>query len=287
MTIKLWQNQPDSQWQNLHRGDMYEATIPFLQNWLSPAREAIAQTLGVSHPPDYPDSAHPDFFNKIQKARDLIKKDRRIYTGVAHLLEGLNLRPQDFYFDAVRLRAISPGLEHIPDASMAFTWHRDMWYANPHCQINLWIPVFDVAKDASMGILPDYWQKYVPNNSELFDYERWCEQGGFQSLGTHPKLFPSVTEPLDFTSLIRPALPAGQLLAFSPAHLHCTLPNRTSQIRYTLEVRLVHLDDLQNHVTQNVSDDNSTGSTLYDFFHCQKFSRIPHQLITSYLRATR
>src|SRR2546422_2486545 len=40
----------------------------------------------------------------------------------------------------------------------AFHPHRDTWYSAPLCQVNWWLPVYEIAPDNAMAFHPRYWR---------------------------------------------------------------------------------------------------------------------------------
>ena len=55
---------------------------------------------------------------------------------------------------------------------------------------------------------------------------------------------PEPTEPVDTESELRIVIDPGDLLCFSGAHLHASVPNTTSEMRCSVELRTVNVDDL-------------------------------------------
>ena len=153
---------------------------------------------------------------------------------------GINL--EEFGLDRVRLRGLAPGAEAIPAAAAAFYAHRDCWYANPQSQINLWLPLHDVDSTNSFGFYPQFFTVPVENDSELFDYDQFCRSGGFQST-VQTLVYPCWLAEEQPTPPSAVDLKLGELLFFSASHLHRTLPNRSGQIRFSLDMRLVHRGD--------------------------------------------
>jgi ectoine hydroxylase-related dioxygenase (phytanoyl-CoA dioxygenase family) len=55
---------------------------------------------------------------------------------------------------------------------------------------------------------------------------------------------PEPSEPVDTTSELRMVIEPGDLLCFSGAHLHASVPNRSGVTHFSVEVRTVDSDDM-------------------------------------------
>ena len=82
-------------------------------------------------------------------------------------------------------------------------------------------------------------------------------------------------------------LPApGELLAFSAAQLHSTVPNTSGRTRFSVDFRTVAHADLVAHAGARLVDTNSTGTTLRDFLRCDDLSHVPEQIVAEYDRGS-
>ena len=175
----------------------------------------------------------------------------------------LGIGLEQFALDRFRLRGVAPGADRIPAAAAAFYAHRDVWYANPQNQINLWLPLHEVDRSNSFGFYPELFDQPVENDSETFDYDEFQAGGGFQSTArlAHPRWLANVQpEPPYAVELQR-----GQCLLFSAAHLHRSLPNHSEGIRFSLDMRLVHRGDGEAGLGAPNCDNRSRGSVLPDY----------------------
>lgn len=82
------------------------------------------------------------------------------------------------YFDVPRLRTAFPGDYLKSGIAYAFHPHRDTWYSAPLCQINWWMPVFDLTAENCMAIHPHYWSKPLKNGSSQYNYHKWNLRAG-------------------------------------------------------------------------------------------------------------
>lgn len=254
-------------------------------------RGLIKRQLGVENCEDPALAADADFFLRhMHILRQNIRFDGGVRTALLFFLHEIGLDPHAVYCDTPRLRAIPPGSEKNPDARPLHFIHRDPWYANPHCQWNFWFPVFDVDASRSFALYPEYFHRPIQNDSARFDYEDWNRRGGFQSWGVAidpEKIYPCAQETPDPAGARVAIAGAGEALLFSAAHLHGTLANTSDRIRYSLELRVVRASDLASGNSAPVLDNQSRGSTLYDYFRLTDQQHPPRDLIAAYLERSR
>jgi hypothetical protein len=77
------------------------------------------------------------------------------------------------YFDVPRLRSAYPTTYLTSGIAYAFHPHRDTWYSAPKCQINWWLPIFDISSTNCLAFYPKYFHRAIQNNSEIYNYAEW------------------------------------------------------------------------------------------------------------------
>src|SRR5215831_2877740 len=77
------------------------------------------------------------------------------------------------YFDVPRIRTAFPGDYLKSGIAYAFHPHRDTWYSAPFCQINWWIPIYEVSTENCMAIHPHYFDRPIKNGSRDYNYHKW------------------------------------------------------------------------------------------------------------------
>jgi hypothetical protein len=159
--------------------------------------------------------------------------------------------------------------------------HRDTWYAAATCQINWWVPLFDLDASASLAFYPLYWNTPVRNNSSGFRYEEW-----FASLrrpsppSTEERLRqPRPTDPIDVASQVGVCCPAGSLVLSSVAHLSSGVPNESARTHFSLRFQTVSEQDLRAGLGAGNLDADPDGSTLSAFVRCGDLGPIPPELV--------
>lgn len=186
------------------------------------------------------------------------------------------------YFDVPRLRTAFPGEYLKSGIAYAFHPHRDTWYSAPFCQINWWMPVYPLHPENGMAFHPHYWGQPVKNGSRNYDYQEWNLKSRYnaaQHIKVDTRVQPAPEEPLQLHSEIRLICKVGGPFLFSAAHLHSTVPNTSRHIRYSIDFRTVHLDDVLNGVGATNVDSACTGTTMRDYLRGTDFSQLPADVL--------
>lgn len=186
-------------------------------------------------------------------------------TFIAAITQPFGLPPEQTAFDPLRLRWNAP-TEVFDEDAVYSALHRDTWYANPQCQINWWIPLFEVSKEQAFSFFPTYFNQPTPNTSHHFDYERWSTEIGFQSdKNTAAENYPTTTTRPPESARSGFSCGAGNILLFSGAHLHRTAHNTSDLTRFSIDFRTVDLEDkLHGHGPPNM-DNAAKGDASVDY----------------------
>lgn len=205
---------------------------------------------------------------------------------VANILGDLGADLEKTYFDLPKLRSATSN--DFLTTGIAYAWHphRDTWYSAPQCQVNWWIPLFDIGADNGMAFHPAYWNCGVANNSRDFNYYVWNKQ----SRGAHvarylksdPRPMPRSTEPLALDPQIRLVVPAGGIIVFSGAQMHSSVPNTSGKTRFSIDFRVVNRDDAIKRQGAPRVDEECTGTTMRDYLRCTDYQRLPEELVALY-----
>jgi hypothetical protein len=189
------------------------------------------------------------------------------------------------YFDVPRLRTAFPGDYLSAGIAYAFHPHRDTWYSAPYCQINWWVPVYEITPKNGMAFHVQYWDNPVPNSSATYNYQEWnrtSRQNAAQHVKADTRVQPRAQIALDPDPRLCLVAPVGGVMLFSAAQLHSTVPNTSGVVRYSIDFRTVHLDDVrEQHGAPNI-DSVCTGTTMMDYLRGSDLSRLPEELIEAY-----
>jgi hypothetical protein len=191
---------------------------------------------------------------------------------------------QKTYFDVPRMRSAYPTHYLTSGIAYAFHPHRDTWYSAPMCQINWWLPIFDILPTNCMAFHPIYFSRPAENTSDIYNYETWNRQSRVEAakhVHTDTRPQPKLQQEIEQQD-IRIICPAGGLILFSGSHLHETVPNTSGIARYSIDFRTVHADDvLAGAGAQNI-DSRCTGTTIRDYRRCTDVSLLPDEIIAQY-----
>ncbi len=208
-----------------------------------------------------------DFLERYQHLRQLICQPDFGKDTLQAVLEDTGFDTARVLRDVLRLR-IAPHMGFTNrHAKSAYSIHRDTWYANPSCQINFWVPLFDVRPTQGFNFYPAFFNKPVPNTSHLFDYSLWQDGGGFGKVKTKTlhTLYPTVTAEIPKDDACSFTCKAGDLVIFSAAQLHGNCQNLSHLTRYSIDFRVVHQDDIHKCLGAPNVDNHSKGSALCDY----------------------
>jgi hypothetical protein len=201
------------------------------------------------------------------------------------VLQELGCDAEKTYFDVPRLRSSTSG--GYLTSGIAYAWHphRDTWYSAPACQINWWIPIYDITADNAMAFHPRYWTQAVRNDSFQYNYEEWNKHHRYaaaQFIKEDPRPLPRATEPMELDPQVRLICPAGGIILFSAAQMHSSVPNTSGHTRFSIDFRTVHLDDARAFRGATNIDAACTGTTMNDYLRCTDLDHVPYDLVETY-----
>jgi hypothetical protein len=193
------------------------------------------------------------------------------------------------YFDVPRMRTAFPGNYLSSGIAYAFHPHRDTWYSAPFCQINWWMPIYELNSDNCMAIHPHYFDHPVKNGSRTYNYHKWnleSRQNAAQHVKSDTRVQPKPEEPVELEPQVRLVCPVAGAYLFSAANLHSTVPNTSGVPRYSIDFRTVHLADVRGHRGAANIDSECTGTTMGDYLRGADLSHLPEDAIASYQDGT-
>jgi hypothetical protein len=204
---------------------------------------------------------------------------------IRELLADLGCDPRRTYFDVPRLRSSTPGGYLTTGIAYAFHPHRDTWYSAPLCQQNWWLPINELTPNNGLGIHPQYWSRPIKNGSRAYNYAEWNRASRFDAakhIGSDTRVQPRAEEPFDWADEVRPLCPPGGLIVFSGAQMHSSVENTTQRTRWSIDFRIVHLDEVESGRGAPNVDSECTGTTMADYLQCADLSHVPDTLIERY-----
>lgn len=204
---------------------------------------------------------------------------------VREMLVELGCDPDKTYFDVPRMRTAFPADYLSSGIAYAFHPHRDTWYSAPMCQINWWLPIFEITSGNSMALHPQYWNRAVKNGSSGYNYYLWNKESrknAAQHIKSDTRVQPKAEEPLELDPQVRLVPDVGGVIAFSAAQMHSTVPNATNATRYSIDFRTVHVDDVWARNGAPNVDSACTGTTMRDYLRVSDLTRVPEEAVAMY-----
>jgi hypothetical protein len=189
------------------------------------------------------------------------------------------------YFEVPKMRSSTS--DNYLTAGIAYAWHphRDTWYSAPPCQINWWMPIYEIEAENAMAFHPRYWTQAVENTSSGYNYYLWNKHhrtNVTQYLKEDPRPLPRATEPLELDPQIRLICPVGGIILFSGAQMHSSVPNTSGSTRFSMDFRSVHRDDLLARRGAANVDSACTGTVLREFIRAKDFEKLPEDILPMY-----
>jgi hypothetical protein len=204
---------------------------------------------------------------------------------VRNVIEDLGGHLEDIYQDVPRLRMVTSDGYLTSGVGFAHHAHRDTWYSAPMCQLNWWLPIYDIASESSMAFHPRYWDTPIKNGSSEFNYYEWNSTGrkdASKHIKSDTRKQPKPEEPLELDPQIRCVVPAGGIVLFAAAQLHSTVPNTSGIARYSIDFRTVSRSDLEHGRSAPNIDSEPRGTSLRDFVRASDREPLPDELIERY-----
>ena len=73
---------------------------------------------------------------------------------IVDMLLDLGCDPDKVYFDVPRMRTSTAKGYLTTGIAYAFHPHRDTWYSAPYCQLNWWLPIYQITADNGLAFHP-------------------------------------------------------------------------------------------------------------------------------------
>lgn len=206
--------------------------VPALVELAVHVERILERVAGTSEPVD------PDVIDGVVTA---FRGDEATDLLFALMLREVGVDVDLAYWDRPVLRIVPPDDRPAGAATGTLALHRDTWGSNVRAQTNWWAPLRPVTPDRTIAFHLGRWDRPVPNDSADWDLAEVTEG---RRRGADVRLVPTPTEAPDPAGELRLVIAPGDLLCFSGAHLHGSVPNTSDRTRLSIEVRTVHARDL-------------------------------------------
>ena len=277
----------DSRREQLYKGQLFVySPCPSSRDLCAFAREMIEDVFGALDPREaqysLPVEDYAAILTKLKPEFIHHPRSKQLLQGI---LEELGCDLSKTYFDVPRMRSATHGGYLTSGIAYAFHPHRDTWYSAPACQINWWLPIYEIEPDNALAFHPRYWNEPVRNGSIDYNYDEWIRTSrptAAQHVKTDTRKQPKPEEPIELDPQIRVITGAGGILLFSGAQMHSTVPNTSGRTRFSIDFRTVHIDDVRAKKGAPNIDSACTGTTLRDYLRGTDLQHIPEDVVIEY-----
>ncbi|MGE0802377.1 MAG: hypothetical protein AB7G13_25050 [Lautropia sp.] len=207
-------------------------------------------------------------------------------TIIPKMLESIGCDLDQTHFDIPRMRTSTSNNYLTTGIAYAFHPHRDTWYSAPMCQINWWLPIFEIDAGNAMAFHPNYFARSVMNDSDTYNYQEWNAKLRFNAadhVGKDTRPQPKPQEAINLDPQIVVVAPPGGMMLFSAAQLHSSIPNQSGVTRYSIDFRCVHLGDLISRNGARNVDSKCTGSAINDYLQASTLNHVPPDVQEVYM----
>ncbi len=175
--------------------------------------------------------------------RTVIRKDSDVDLAWRQVLSAIHTDLDETYGDSMVIRVQPPRSGAQGERTQPLCAHRDTWGSNLPAQVNWWAPLYETTPERTLAIFPGFFARIVENNSADWDFQEMVQAHRTKSASGYP-LLPTATEAPNWDDALVVSLLPGDLLCFSGAHLHASVPNTTSLTRLSFETRTVNRRDM-------------------------------------------
>ena len=213
--------------------------VPPLKEFRAITDAMIQDTLGTSNPVKAQFELDQDeYSSRVETLHKRFRADAKAKESFLAALAHVGVELERTYWDWLHLRVSPHGEEHTGRRTAKLGFHRDTWSSNVYSQTNWWAPIYPITSGRTIAFYGDYWEKPLKNTSADWDLEE------IRSGTSKAPLVPEPAEDVDTASEFRPVIEPGDLLCFSGAHLHASVPNATGLTRFSIEARTVDSTDV-------------------------------------------
>jgi hypothetical protein len=250
------------------------------------ARELLAEAFGSRDPRQAQfEMAVEDYAEMLAVLKPRFIHHPRAKECIRGILQETGCDPERTYFDVPRMRTATAENYLTSGIAYSFHPHRDTWYSAPMCQINWWLPVYEIEPSNAMAFHPGYWSHPVRNGSRNYNYHEWNRTSRYaaaKQIKEDKREQPKPEEPIALEPQIRLLPPVGGMILFSGAQLHSTVPNDSGKTRFSIDFRTVHYDDVVGRRGAPNVDSECTGTSMRDFLRATDLARIPEEICLAY-----
>lgn len=184
----------------------------------------------------------------VNEAADALRRDitddEVIADGLRAAFEAIGVDPAATHGDGLKLRVQMARSASGARMVSPLGAHRDTWGTNVMAQTNWWAPVLATTPERTIALYPAYFERPVANDSEGWDFRELLRRLKEQGPEPDYPLLPLADESPPRADALPISLVPGDLMCFSGAHLHASVPNAGERTRLSFETRTVNAADV-------------------------------------------
>jgi hypothetical protein len=268
--------------QQLYAGDLIVLTrLRALSDFVDYTREELTELFKPHDPEHVHEHIEPtEMAGILGRWKPRFIHSQQSKKLVRAVVEEAGFPADQTHYDLPKPRTSFPVGHLTTGVAFAFPWHRDVWYSAPAQQINWWLPVFPVRDDNAMAFDLKSFDQAVPNNSDAFDYyeNNVSRRTTAAQVTRERQARPGALDHQAAQELV--ILPApGEVLLFSGAQLHTSIPNTSGRARFSVDFRTVDVGDLLAGRGAPLVDAYCTGTSVRDFINVVDESRFDEETV--------
>ncbi|MBU2964259.1 hypothetical protein Q4508_13070 [Amphritea sp. 2_MG-2023] len=220
----------------------------------------------------YPEQAQyhlseQDYRRFVADTQKRIQADDKAKAMFFHALQEAGLALDSTYYDYFAMRVVSAEKTFTEGLRTVVGHHRDTWGSNIQAQTNWWAPIYKIEEERSIAFYPDHWEHPTLNDTAQWSFKEYlaARRETPEGVAVSYSPAPQLLRPVDESKAVKIVIEPGDILCFSSAHLHASVPNTTKLARFSVEMRTLNLTDLDvGRGAPNV--DNAGGNPQYQWY---------------------
>lgn len=278
----------DQRRKELYEGQLFAySPTPTTHAFVLFARELIQEAFGALDPCTAQYHLSVEEYAKIlQELKPKFIHHPESKAFLQAILQESGCDPEQTFFDVPRMRSSTSNDYLTSGIAYAFHPHRDTWYSAPMCQINWWLPIFEVESGNVMALHPKYFDTPIKNGSGDYNYQDWQTKSRVDAakhIKSDTRKQPCPEESIELDPQIRIVTEPGGMILFSASHLHSSVPNYSGKTRFSIDFRTVHLGDLLELNGAINQDSACTGTTMDDYLRVADLAHLPSEVGERYM----
>jgi hypothetical protein len=220
---------------------------PAMHELIQYCHKLLHQALGLDPVYAQKTLGKADFIAKTSQVQDSFKKDNKAKQLFFEVLRECGVNTHNSLYDHFPLRVVPAQHQHNTSHRSSISHHRDTWGSNLQAQQNWWAPLYTLSEERTIAFFPDYWDKPLANNTADWSFDDYLAKRKIaikQNEVGYP-IAPTAGEQVDESHILKLVIDPGDVLNFSSAHLHASVPNTTDAARFSVEMRTLNLIDLK------------------------------------------